>query len=416
MVPMQLGTVYDDKGIYRLQGEEENKEDPSAPSFTASIEDIIAMQDEFNVDPNTMETLDRSGILRPNMQNVTAVGPDGVVVTEQMTPGGKFTKGKKYFGQQYDKPVTDTDIDRIMGFKSEENKVLDTKLPPINQPPNEGGLPNMVTQTPQLDRGMIQSELDYMKGEDDIAKAQQAYLTNLANRDKLLAEREAGIEDQRTRDQYGNLASFFSRMATATPRRGGLLGVLDASMQVAPESIQAMKDTNKEIRERMENIQDQRQDLETLKLKEDLGMKLSKTERQTARRKEKELNKNTKETLKLEKKKVELMEDQIEADLEIAMAKGLDVGPSDHAELRQTFKDFRDRPGLFLPPDKVMEARELEAQARNILNKVGSSVYYSDYHNDVVQALTALYQKKSDKKNPNENQQSEEDLTTITTP
>jgi hypothetical protein len=145
-------------------------------------------------------------------------------------------------------------------------------------------------------------------------------------------------------------------------------------------------------------------------------MKLSKTERQTARRKEKELNKNTKETLKLEKKKVELMEDQIEADLEIAMAKGLDVGPSDHAELRQTFKDFRDRPGLFLPPDKVMEARELEAQARNILNKVGSSVYYSDYHNDVVQALTALYQKKSDKKNPNENQQSEEDLTTITTP
>ena len=408
MVPVQLGTVYDDEGIYRLQGEEENKEDPSAPSFTASIEEIMALQDEANVDPKTMERLDRTGILRPNMQNVTAVGPDGVVVTERETPGRK-----KYFGQQYDKPVTDTDIDRIMGFESEENKVLDTKLPPINQPPNEGGLPNMVTQTPQLDRGMIQSELDYMKGEDDIAKAQQAYLDNLANRDKLLAEREADIEDQRTRDQYGNLASFFSRMATATPRRGGLLGVLDASMQVAPESIQAMKDTNKEIRDRMENIQNQRQDLETLKLKEDLGMKLSKTERQTARRKEKELNKNTKETLKLEKKKIELMEDQIEADLEIAMAKGLDVGPSDHAELRQTFKDFRDRPGLFLPPDKVMEARELEAQARNILNKVGSSVYYSDYHNDVVQALTALYQKKSDKKIPNENQQSEEEQTVI---
>ena len=63
------------------------------------------------------------------------------------------------------------------------------------------------------------------------------------------------------------------------------------------------------------------------------------------------------------------MEDQIEADLEIAMAKGLDVGPSDHAELRQTFKDFRDRPGLFLPPDKVMEARELEAQARSPRNQ-----------------------------------------------
>ena len=305
-------------------------------------------------------------------------------------------------------------VERERARKAKEiNEIPIKDVGVINQPPNEGGLPNMVTQTPQLDRGMIQSELDYMKGEDDIAKAQQAYLDNLANRDKLLAEREAGIEDQRTRDQYGNLASFFSRMATATPRRGGLLGVLDASMQVAPESIQAMKDTNKEIRERMENIQDQRQDLETLKLKEDLGMKLSKTERQTARRKEKELNKNTKETLKLEKKKVELMEERIESDLEIAMAKGLDVGPSDHAELRQTFKDFRDRPGVFLPPDKVMEARELETQARTILNNVGSSVYYSDYHNDVVQALTALYQKKSDKKNPNENQQSEEERTVV---
>tara|TARA_R100000808_G_C2154097_1_gene164803 strand:+ start:826 stop:3147 length:2322 start_codon:yes stop_codon:yes gene_type:complete len=305
-------------------------------------------------------------------------------------------------------------VERERARKAKEiNEIPIKDVGVINQPPNEGGLPNMVTQTPQLDRGMIQSELDYMKGEDDIAKAQQAYLDNLANRDKLLAEREAGIEDQRTRDQYGNLASFFSRMATATPRRGGLLGVLDASMQVAPESIQAMKDTNKEIRERMENIQDQRQDLETLKLKEDLGMKLSKTERQTARRKEKELNKNTKETLKLEKKKVELMEERIESDLEIAMAKGLDVGPSDHAELRQTFKDFRDRPGVFLPPDKVMEARELETQARTILNNVGSSVYYSDYHNDVVNALTALYQNKSDKKNPNENQQSEEERTVV---
>ena len=73
----------------------------------------------------------------------------------------------------------------------------------------------MVTQTPQLDRGMIQSELDYMKGEDDIAKAQQAYLTNLANRDKLLAEREAGIEDQRTRDQYGNLVETFATGETS---------------------------------------------------------------------------------------------------------------------------------------------------------------------------------------------------------
>ena len=425
MVPVQLGTVYDDEGIYRLQGEEENKEDPSAPSFTASIEEIMALQDEANVDPKTMERLDRTGILRPNMQNVTAVGPDGVVVTERETPGRK-----KYFGQQYDKPVTDTDIDRIMGFESEENKVLDTKLPPINQPPNEGGLPNMVTQTPQLDRGMIQSELDYMKGEDDIAKAQQAYLDNLANRDKLLAEREAGIEDQRTRDQYGNLASFFSRMATATPRRGGLLGVLDASMQVAPESIQAMKDTNKEIRERMENIQDQRQDLETLKLKEDLGMKLSKTERQTARRKEKELNKNTKETLKLEKKKVDILEQEAEAALK-------DAGIPD--EIKAGFytnvdnyvndftKDFTTLPGKDGKPliikgeikdqNLKLEIQALKAEAVTLMAKFGSHDAFirNEGRQWILSNMNQILDKYTNKKIPNENQPppSEEDLTLI---
>ena len=32
-----------------------------------------------------------------------------------------------------------------------------------------------------------------------------------------------------------------ARMGTATPRKGGLLGVVDAALQVAPESIAAME-------------------------------------------------------------------------------------------------------------------------------------------------------------------------------
>ena len=323
-------------------------------------------------------------------------------------------------------------VERERARKAKEiNEIPIRDVGVINQPPNEGGLPNMVTQTPQLDRGMIQSELDYMKGEDDIAKAQQAYLTNLANRDKLLAEREAGIEDQRTRDQYGNLASFFSRMATATPRRGGLLGVLDASMQVAPESIQAMKDTNKEIRERMENIQDQRQDLETLKLKEDLGMKLSKTERQTARRKEKELNKNTKETLKLEKKKVDILEQEAETALK-------DAGIPD--EIKAGFytnvdnyvndftKDFTTLPGKDGKPliikgeikdqNLKLEIQALKAEAVTLMAKFGSHDAFirNEGRQWILSNMNQILDKYTNKKIPNENQQSEEDLTTITTP
>ena len=221
------------------------------------------------------------------------------------------------------------------------------------------------------------------------------------------------------------------RMATATPRRGGLLGVLDASMQVAPESIQAMKDTNKEIRERMENIQDQRQDLETLKLKEDLGMKLSKTERQTARRKEKELNKNTKETLKLEKKKVDILEQEAEAALK-------DAGIPD--EIKAGFytnvdnyvndftKDFTTLPGKDGKPliikgeikdqNLKLEIQALKAEAVTLMAKFGSHDAFirNEGRQWILSNMNQILDKYTNKKIPNENQQSEEDLTTITTP
>ena len=106
-----------------------------------------------------------------------------------------------------------------------------------------------------------------------------------AIRDQLAAqagrydERLANIDDERTRDQYANLASFFSRMGTATPRRGGLLGVVDAAMQVGPESISAMKETNKEFRDRRESLEDKREDIKLISMKEDLGMTLSKRDR-----------------------------------------------------------------------------------------------------------------------------------------
>jgi hypothetical protein len=106
-----------------------------------------------------------------------------------------------------------------------------------------------------------------------------------AIRDQLAAqagrydERLAKIDDERTRDQYANLASFFSRMGTATPRRGGLLGVVDAAMQVGPESISAMKETNKEFRDRRESLEDKREDIKLISMKEDLGMTLSKRDR-----------------------------------------------------------------------------------------------------------------------------------------
>jgi len=169
----------------------------------------------------------------------------------------------------------------------------------INQPPNEGGLPDMVTQTPQLDTAGMSEQIAIQQKEDAI-------------RDQLAAqagrydERLANIDDERTRDQYANLASFFSRMGTATPRRGGLLGVVDAAMQVGPESISAMKETNKEFRDRRESLEDKREDIKLISMKEDLGMTLSKRDRRIKADAVKESKRQFDELYKIKKEEVEI--------------------------------------------------------------------------------------------------------------
>lgn len=146
----------------------------------------------------------------------------------------------------------------------------------INQPPRvagvEGGLPTLETPTTNLDTAGMSEQIAIQQKEDAIRKA-------LATQGDRYDERLKGIEDERIKGQYANLASFFARMGTATPTKGGLLGVVDAALQVAPESIDAMQSTNKEMRDRKENLEDKREDIKLLAMKEDLGMTLNKRDR-----------------------------------------------------------------------------------------------------------------------------------------
>jgi hypothetical protein len=146
----------------------------------------------------------------------------------------------------------------------------------INQPPGiagvEGGLPTLETPTTNLDTAGMSEQIAIQQKEDAIRKA-------MAAQEGRYDERLKGIEDERTKGQYANLASFFARMGTATPRKGGLLGVVDAALQAAPESIDAMKATDKEFRDRRENLEDKREDIKLISMKEDLGMTLSKRDR-----------------------------------------------------------------------------------------------------------------------------------------
>ena len=136
----------------------------------------------------------------------------------------------------------------------------------------------------------------------NISDKEQAYLDTITDKQDKLAERGKGLEDERKQEQFMNLAKFFTRIGTVSPRKEGFLGLVDAGLQVSEESLNDMAATNDKIRERKEAIEDKSSDLETLLRKEELGIVLSASERKEKRRLQRSIDKNTERTLALEEK------------------------------------------------------------------------------------------------------------------
>ena len=302
----------------------------------------------------------------------TSYGPEGrVLVKNPLGPGMK----EAYTGQ-----VTDADI---IGMTSEPPKRPVSPEPPT-MPPNLEQPERDLRQEENI-RGRIALQKERMTEDEQIAAAQKAYTDQITARDTKLAEREAGLADERTRAQWGNVAKFFARLGTATPRMEGLSGVVDAALREAPESLNAMNAVNKEIRQRKESIQDQREDIKTLQLKEKLGLVLSTTERKRLRKKEDLLQKNTERSLELEKERVDIAKITAEAAL-------IDAGITD--EIKAGFytnvdnyvndftKDFSALTGKDGKPliikgeikDKnlKLEIQALKAEAVTLMAKLGS--------------------------------------------
>jgi len=144
------------------------------------------------------------------------------------------------------------------------------------------------------------------KDEADIAAAEKLYLDAAAKQKGKLDEREAGLTDQKNQEQWANVASFFARLGSASPRKGGIMGVVDVALQEAPETIEAMGKTNAKIKATRENIEDKKLDLETILRKEELGMKLSAVERREKNRIQDKVEDNTDKLYDLELKKYDL--------------------------------------------------------------------------------------------------------------
>jgi len=182
--------------------------------------------------------------------------------------------------------------------------------------------------------------------QDAIAQAEKAYMDKIKAQEGKYDERLAKVDDERTRDQYANLASFFARMGTTSTRRGGLLGIVDAGLQVAPESIAAMKATNKEARNRADSLQDSKDAAERLRLKEDLGMKVSARERRLANEKIEREEKQFAQSLQFKY-------DELDASIQDSIRDSISTGTLSAADYNSVGKMIGDMTGgdFVLGPD-----------------------------------------------------------------
>ena len=146
--------------------------------------------------------------------------------------------------------------------KAEEEKKITSKQPikiiSKELPPGSNIIsgPDSPTPPPQLetpDRGNIPTQRQmqqekYRMDQTGIREAEDAYQKLLADRAKTNQELLAESKDARTRAQYANMAQFFARLGTATPKSEGLSGVLGAGLEAASQTLPEFTATNEKFR------------------------------------------------------------------------------------------------------------------------------------------------------------------------
>ena len=231
------------------------------------------------------------------------------------------------------------------------------------------------------------------KDEADIAAAEKRYLDAAAKQKGKLDEREAGLTDQKNQEQWANVASFFARLGSASPRKGGIMGVVDVALQEAPETIEAMGKTNAKIKATREDIEDKKLDLETILRKEELGMKLSAVERREKNRIQDMVETNTEKLYDLEVQKHE-------HEIEIA-GQVNDVKSGDINSLNDTIANMLGAKigangkmigGKFITGENQPLINDIQSEALALLNYMGAAEYYTNPigHAAITKKLNAL--------------------------
>jgi len=208
----------------------------------------------------------------------------------------------------------------------------------------------------------------------DLKAAEEAYINSIKMSEQRAADRAAEIEKQRKESQFSNVAQFFARLGTATPRKEGIMGLIDAGLQVAPETLEKMEATNIKAREAARSLEDKQTDLERIRLKEDLGIKLSRNERKIAKEKVEREEEQFEKSLNFKYSELQAsIQDSIRDAIKSNELTSSDFNSVKGFIVSQTGSDFElDADGNFVRVDGIALKPGMQQEINNIMGKAYS--------------------------------------------
>ena len=323
-----------------------------------------------NVADKTTKNLN-TPMLKLDDPYATAYGPDGTVISKNqlVNPKTGVTIDRYGVTNKGEGGLSDLELNQMFSpvgkrqgpetiseYNARREQELKSQIPMNTLQDAEMNAMKSTQAIRDIDRRAL--EQTRAKEESDIAEAEKLYLEAAGKQKGKLDERAAGLTDQKNQEQWANVASFFARLGSASPTKGGILGVVDVALREAPETIEKMGNTNRRIQERKEDIENKQMDLETILRKEELGMKISGAERREKRRIQDKIEENTGKLYDLE---VEKLQAEIEANLAVDDAK--------IADLNGVTKFLTEATGVTISNDgKIIGGTPLKGDARAELN------------------------------------------------
>jgi len=223
---------------------------------------------ERELDPDVQKTIDeRNELMNKNKTNTNIIKPIEVTRNTNTGDGGitSLNAGNilKNLDPSYGSDKTKLDaIDTTIQTPSLDkltaaNEQLQTRINAFITA-NEGRMSSAQLRE-QIENNFgadVKALEEFTTNERNILAQQRA--EDAAERGKYFDAESATAKDAMQRQQYGNLAQFFARLGTASPKQEGLAGVLGAGLEAADATLPQAMQTQQAYQDRLAGLRGDR--------------------------------------------------------------------------------------------------------------------------------------------------------------